>query len=232
MATNKPAFKKPSNNRFKIKVSRNGPYIVSGGIPLAENIIVTDAKGISYEWRAGKKYMLQGTYELCRCGQSKNKPFCDGTHRHIRFDGTETANRKPYLNQAKEINGPNLKLTDAPALCVHARFCDRAGGIWKLTEQSNNPEARRIAIEEASDCPSGRLVVWDKEGNEIEPEFKPSIELVEDPYKGVSGPLWICGGILIESADGSTYEIRNRVALCRCGKSANKPFCDGIHLNK
>ena len=232
MATNKQACKKPSNNRFKIKVSRNGPYIVSGGIPLAENIIITDAKGISYKWRAGKKYMLQGTYELCRCGQSKNKPFCDGTHQHIRFDGTETANREPYLNQAKEINGPDLKLTDAPALCVHARFCDRAGGIWKCTEQSSDPEARRIAIEEAGDCPSGRLVVWDKEGNEIEPEFKPSIELVEDPYTGVSGPLWVRGGILVESADGTTYEIRNRVTLCRCGKSANKPFCDGTHLNK
>ena len=79
---------------------------------------------------------------------------------------------------------------------------------------------------------SGRLLVWDKDGNPIEPELEPSIELVEDPSKGVSGPLWVRGGIPIESADGTTYEIRNRITLCRCGKSENKPFCDGIHLRK
>ena len=33
----------------------------------------------------------------------------------------------------------------------------------------------------------------------------------------------------MESADGTTYEIRNRVTLCRCGASQNKPFCDGSH---
>ncbi|HET8688843.1 MAG TPA: CDGSH iron-sulfur domain-containing protein [Methanosarcina sp.] len=38
------------------------------------------------------------------------------------------------------------------------------------------------------------------------------------------------GGIPIESADGKQYEIRNRVTLCRCGKSRNKPFCDGSHV--
>ena len=37
------------------------------------------------------------------------------------------------------------------------------------------------------------------------------------------------GGIQIESADGFKYEVRNRVTLCRCGKSQNKPFCDGTH---
>ena len=232
MVTNKQASRKTSSDRFKIKVSQNGPYIVYGGVPLTVNIIVTDASGIAYEWRAGKKYPIQDTYQLCRCGQSRNKPFCDGTHEHIKFDGTETASREPYLKQAKVLKGPELTLTDLPGLCVHAGFCDRAGGIWNLAQYSDTPEARRIAIEEASNCPSGRLVVWDKEGNEIEPQFELSIELVEDPYSGGSGPLWIRGGIPIESADGTTYEIRNRVTLCRCGKSANKPFCDGIHLER
>jgi CDGSH-type Zn-finger protein len=37
------------------------------------------------------------------------------------------------------------------------------------------------------------------------------------------------GGIAITSADGYTYEVRNRVTLCRCGHSKNKPFCDGTH---
>jgi CDGSH-type Zn-finger protein len=37
------------------------------------------------------------------------------------------------------------------------------------------------------------------------------------------------GGITIESADGVPYEVRNRVTLCRCGRSDNKPFCDASH---
>lgn len=217
-------------SRGKIKVSKNGPYLVSGGIPLSEQIICIDSEGQSHGWREGKKYPLQENYALCRCGQSQNKPFCDGTHMKVNFDVTETASREPYLEQAKEIDGPGLKLTDVQGLCAAARFCHRAGGIWKLTRQSDDPEAKQTAIEEASDCPSGRLVVWEKDGKVIEPEFEPSIGLVEDPQAGVMGPIWVRGGIPIESADGTIYEIRNRVTLCRCGKSANKPFCDGSHL--
>jgi CDGSH-type Zn-finger protein len=230
MATEKQTSKKAL--KFKIIISKNGPYLVSGGVPLAENVIVTDADGYSYEWRRDKEYPVQENYKLCRCGQSKNKPFCDGTHLQINFNGTETASRESYFEQAGEISGSGLELTDATALCAHASFCDRAGGIWELIERSDEPEARRIAIEEAANCPSGRLVVWDKEGNEIESEFEPSIELVEEPHKDVSGPIWVRGNIQIESADGTTYEVRDRVTLCRCGKSANKPFCDGTDHNK
>jgi CDGSH-type Zn-finger protein len=65
----------------------------------------------------------------------------------------------------------------------------------------------------------------------MEPELADSVALVEDPAKGVSGPVWVRGAVAIESADGKPYEARNRVTLCRCGKSANKPFCDGNHIS-
>jgi CDGSH-type Zn-finger protein len=218
-----------SHDGPKIRTSKNGPYLVSGGIPLAKQIIGIDTAGYSYEWREGKKYPSKDNYALCRCGQSKNKPFCDGIHIKVNFNGTETASREPYLDQAERIDGTALELTDAQELCAAARFCDRAGGIWNLTQQSMDSEAKRIAIEEAGNCPSGRLVVWDKKGKAIEPKFEPSIGLVEDPQEGMRGPIWVRGGIPVESADGSIYEIRNRVTLCRCGKSSNKPFCDGSH---
>lgn len=219
------------DSRGKIKISKNGPYLVSGGIPLSEQIICIDSEGQCHGWREGKKYPSQENYALCRCGHSQHKPFCDGTHMKIHFDGTETASRQPYLEQANEIDGPGLKLTDAQDFCASARFCHRAGGIWKLTKQSDDPEDKQKAIEEAGDCPSGRLVVWEKNGEAIKPKFEPSIGLVEDTQAGVMGPIWVRGGIPIESADGTTYEIRHRVTLCRCGKSANKPFCDGSHLS-
>jgi CDGSH-type Zn-finger protein len=216
-------------NPVNIKISKNGPYTVSGNVPLEEDIIVLDKDGMPYEWSVGKKFAVRETYTLCRCGQSKNMPFCDGSHLHTDFDGTETADKKPFLKEAKDIPGPGLDLKDAPGLCVHAGFCDRAFGIWTLVDNSDVPGAKSTAIEEAGNCPSGRLVVQEKDGREIEPAFKPAIGLVVDPDYDDVGPLWVRGCIPIQGSAGTQYEIRNRVTLCRCGKSTNKPFCDGSH---
>jgi CDGSH-type Zn-finger protein len=214
----------------RIKVTPNGPYLVRGGVPLSRQIIVSDANGDPLTWSAGETLPAAETYALCRCGQSKRWPFCDGTHARIHFDGTETASREPYLDQAEVTEGPDLRLTDCHALCIHASFCDRCGGTWDLTKRSDDPEARQTAVEQAGNCPSGRLVAWEKEGRPIEPEFDPSIGLVEDPLHDTKGPFWVRGGIPIEAEDGYEYEVRNRVTLCGCGKSANKPFCDRSHL--
>lgn len=220
----------PAKNNCMIRVQKDGPYLVSGGVPVNDQIIETDAEGYSSRWLPGNSHAVQKEYVLCRCGQSKNKPFCDETHIIVNFDGTETAGKARYADQAKELMGPALRLTDAEDLCSHARFCLRSGRIWNLTRQSDIPEAAALAIEEAGNCPSGRLVIWDKStGRAIEPTFGPSIGLVEDPQEGVRGPIWVRGGIPIVSSDGTRYEIRNRVTLCRCGKSLNKPFCDGDH---
>ena len=111
----------------RIVVSKDGPYIVSGNAPLADQTIVTDAQGNSQSWEEGNKYSVRKGYALCRCGHSNSKPFCDGTHTKIGFDGTETASRASYLDQAKAFDGPALRLTDAEGLCASARFCDPNG---------------------------------------------------------------------------------------------------------
>jgi CDGSH-type Zn-finger protein len=215
----------------KIKVTTNGPYLVYGEIPVQHQEIVTDPKGIPVKWLTTAKHPPQEICALCRCGQSKNKPFCDGTHAKVGFDGAETANQESYLDKPEVIDGPALKLIDVKELCASARFCHRAGEIWNLVPKSGDPEAKRIAQEESCDCPSGRLIVQDKKtGKIVEPKLEPSISLIEDPDMGVSGPIWVRGGIPVESADGKTYRIRNRITLCRCGKSSNKPFCDSSHF--
>jgi CDGSH-type Zn-finger protein len=228
---NSEAADKSGNSKCKIKVAKNGPYTVSGSIPLRNGTIIIGKEDCPERWEYGSKYPQQESCSLCRCGESKNKPFCDGMHAKVNFDGTETASHEHYIKRADAIDGPELKLTDLIDLCAIARFCDRAGGVWDLVRHSDDIEARKIAIEEAVDCPAGRLVVWDKKtGKAIEPNFEKSIAFVEDPQKGVSGPIWVRGYIPIESADGRTYEVRNRVTLCRCGRSTNKPFCDGSHI--
>jgi CDGSH-type Zn-finger protein len=223
-------YQTQKGSQFKIKITKNGPYVASGSVPLSQQSECVDKDDQCHGWKEEKKYPAQETYALCRCGHSRNKPFCDGSHLKVQFDGAETTSHTSYLEQAEEIEGPDLKLTDAEGFCAAARFCHRAGGTWNLTEQSADPQARKTAIEEACDCPSGRLVAWDKNGKTIEPDFEPSIGLVEDTQAGKMGPIWVRGGIPVESADGATYETRNRVTLCRCGKSLNKPFCDGNHL--
>lgn len=162
----------------KIKIMKEGPYTVSGSVPLEEKVIVY--KDYENHYVGGQPLPQMETYALCRCGYSKNLPFCDGSHSKVHFDGTETASKEPYLNQAESVEGPDLMLTD--------------------TEEA------------------------------IESAYKPSIVILQDPAKECSGPIWVRGGIPIESSDGSVYEIRNRVTLCRCGESENKPFCDAAHV--
>ena len=218
--------------RYRIRATHNGRYLVQGGVPLARQIIVSDEAGDPVAWRRGEEYAVGDTYALCRCGQSKTWPFCDGTHAAAHFDGTETASQAPYLHQAEVTEGPDLRLTDVPALCANAGFCTPHGGTWELTRRSDDPQARQTAIEQACNCPSGRIVAWQKDGPALEPALEPSIALFENPATGARGSIWVRGGIPIEAADGTVYERRHRVTLCGCGLSGNKPFCDGCHTEK
>ena len=86
------------------------------------------------------------------------------------------------------------------------------------------------AVKSASECPAGRLTAIAEDGSCIEPELEPAIEITQDPEMGVSGGIYVKGGIPLISGDGHLYETRNRIVLCRCGRSKDKPFCDGAHI--
>lgn len=211
----------------KIKITKNGPYFVSDSLLLTKDIIEYDEDGIPLKTEKIKTIPTHQDYALCRCGHSKNKPFCDGSHITHHFNGSENRDAKQKFEKiASQLDGPDLILKDAPNLCSGAGYCHRAGGVWNLTENSENPESKKTAIEECHCCPSGRLFAVDKTtGQPIEPELEQSIGISHN------GPLCVKGGVPIQAVDGSTYEIRNRVTLCRCGKSQNKPFCDASHLS-
>ena len=75
-------------------------------------------------------------------------------------------------------------------------------------------------------------MAWnDATGEAVEQKYEPSIGLIEDTAKRCAGPLWMRGGVRVVGADGFNYEVRNRMTLCRCGASKNKPFCDGTHVS-
>ena len=217
-------------NEPKIRIIKDGPYVVSGSVPLSEKIIIPVGGGYIYE--EGETLPQKATYLLCRCGKTKTPPFCDGAHVAAHFDGTETACKTDYHVRAARISGDGIDLLD-DGRCAFARFCHRdSGDAWELAEDSGSAFHHDEAIITANECPSGRLTAVEKDGKEHEPDYSPAIEILQDPEERVSGGIFVKGGIPIESADGSVYEIRNRIVLCRCGMSGNKPFCDSRHVSE
>lgn len=214
----------------RIKVCKDGPYVITGNVPLIQETADRGPDGIPDQWRMIGEYPRRERYSLCRCGGTRDVPYCDQSHVELRFDGTETVSREDYLDRCKRYEGPVLDMNDRLDICAKAQFCQRGGGTWKLIQDSADPDRRGLAIESACQCPAGRLVIYEKDGRPIEPPFEKVISVTQDPGRKVSGPLWVKGCVPVESADGFTYERRNRVTLCRCGGSRIKPLCDGSHV--
>ena len=218
---------------FKITVTAQGPYLVYGRPPLAMQFIMPNERGESWYFQEGLHFTTdKEPTALCRCGASHNKPYCDGEHLRAKWDPHPTADTNGLLDNIEITSGEKISLTDNSKFCAFARFCDAAGGVWRHTESSDDRISRRLAIRGASMCPSGRLLAWNNASEQpYEPDFEPSLGLIEDDTIGASGGLWVRGGIRIEREDGRSYEIRNRNVLCRCGHSVNKPYCDGSHAS-
>lgn len=218
------------DNQKKVKVTDNGPYKVTGKVAMNKLRYKTNERGFSLSYEETESYPVKDTSYLCRCGKSLNKPYCDGTHMEG-FDGTETAGHRTYDEMAKCIEGKLMDLLDAEELCSVSRFCDTKSGTWNLVETAENLDAKDIVKHQCIHCPSGRLTMVTKEGERIEPYLPKQISVLQDPDCSREGPLWIQGGMEIEDAQGKCYPIRNRVTLCCCGRSKNKPFCDASHVD-
>ena len=124
-----------------VHVAYNGPLFVRGRLAIED--APANAPGTAY--RAA----------LCRCGKSRNKPFCDNSHEKVRFSDY--------------------------------------GAVGETGSQ----------------------------------EFEDGGELAIKPIQ--DGPLMFNGNLTISNSSGRNAWHGSRVALCRCGESANKPFCDGAH---
>lgn len=214
-----------------ITIVEDGPYVVRGGVPLSEDAIVAAPEGSHLQYNRVRDHEVHEEYHLCRCGASHHKPFCDGAHEAAGFDGTETASRAPFAERADAYGGPELRLLDDNR-CAFARLCHRQGSdVWDLTETADSEEQAQEAIAASWHCPTGRLEHHDRATGEVcEQGFEPSLVILQDPQEHASGPVFVRGGIPLVGADGHEYEQRNRYALCRCGSSTNKPFCDAMHV--
>ena len=205
-----------------IAAAPNGPLIVTGGVPLYRRRAVKSEHGEPLAWQTTGRIETRDRYALCRCGQSDRKPFCDGTHAKVGFRADDAATGT-YAERSKELGGTGITVRDDRSICVHAGFCGtRITNVWKLVSGTAESTVRSQVIGMVEKCPSGALT-YRFDGDDLEALLPQVISVTDD------GPLWVTGGIPVVSSGGEGLEIRNRVTLCRCGSSANKPLCDGSH---
>ncbi len=197
-----------------ITPTTNGPYMVAAGLP------VTDARG--------ERSVAETPVFLCRCGGSASKPFCDGTHARIGFEGALGADHGPMSERRDAYEGDGITIYDDRTRCAHAGACtDGLAAVWKLRQEPwiepMGAPAERIA-EVVRRCPSGALT-YALPGDPTPLEEQLEAEVIAVP----NGPFQVRGAVSVVAPDGEAFEARNRQTLCRCGQSASKPFCDGGH---
>lgn len=139
-----------------------------------------------------------------------------------------TSERRYEPDVLKKYAGDGIEVGWEPKLCIHVANCIRA------LPQVFDPDARPwVNVEGASadevagaieSCPTGALTYVRTDGAPREP--------LESPTKvqaRPNGPLFVRGDIQMIDAEGNVTRQATRIALCRCGQSSNKPYCDLSH---
>jgi CDGSH-type Zn-finger protein/truncated hemoglobin YjbI len=210
-----------SDRPAQILCARNGPYLVSGVRR------VLDWLGQPAPWRP--------EMALCRCGASAIKPLCDGSHSRVGFTDEKDPRRVP--DRLDHYVGQQVTILDNRGTCQHSGFCtDRLATVFRLREEPFvAPSGGRLdeIIRAVRDCPSGALSyaidgVEERAVVDWHIQREPMVEVSKDgPYRVTGGIDLLDGeGRAVERNDGASLE---HYALCRCGRSQNKPFCSGMH---
>jgi CDGSH-type Zn-finger protein len=188
---------------------------------------VVSEDGDPLTWQTIERLPRSTPFALCRCGGSADKPFCDGTHARTGFVAEQRASTTAYSERRRGYAATGIVVYDDRSICEHAGFCgNRVSNIWKMAKDGSLDDSvvRAQAIAMIEHCPSGALTFALADGGAaVEPELRTQVSVIDD------GPLFVSGGVQVELPGGEPLEVRNRMTLCRCGQSQNKPLCDGTH---
>lgn len=206
----------------KIKAVKNGPLIV-------ENVSVIKLQN-------GKEYPVDSPVKLCRCGDSLDKPLCDGMHAFFDFDDA----KDPYRTEdtVDVFRGEHMTVYENRGVCSHRGICyEDLPQVWKMQREVridmsavDTPEMVEAVIDICRRCPSGALSFSLPGGTRDLDGYPSSGEISLAPRRyGYDGPYEVTGGIEFTDEDGNVPESEDHYALCRCGHSKNMPFCSGDH---
>ena len=199
------------SDKTTIKVKEDGPYLVTNCQTL---------KGFD-----GTVYKSEGTVALCRCGGSKNKPYCDGAHAQNGFSGAKDPNRVP--DKRDNYEGAGVTLHDNRGICAHSASCtDNLKTVFKLGEEpwiDPNGDTVENIVAMVQKCPSGALSYSIDGVEHRDRESDPMIMVAPN------GPYAIFGGADLQDEQRGEGASQEHLDLCRCGHSQNKPFCSGAH---
>jgi len=195
----------------------NGPYVFKDPTTVSACRILADAKR--------KPIVNQPYIALCRCGGSKTKPFCDGSHLTNGFRSEKTADSTG--DKRDDYVGTGIVIHDNRGICTHSGQCtSRLASVFREDDEPwidpNGAKTRQI-VETIKKCPSGALS-YTVDAVEHRDQDRPPKLVVSK-----NGPYCIEGGIELLGADFGDGASREHYCLCRCGASKNKPFCDGTH---
>ena len=206
-----------NNDKPKIACLPNGPYYLLNDLTPRSVPNLQDAKGDPLATVTG--------VALCRCGGSSKKPFCDGTHGRIGFTDDKQTDGK--LDRRNNYVGKRITVHDNRGICSHAGHCtDSLSAVFRLGEEPwIDPDGATVQaiIDTIKKCPSGALSYTVEGVEQRDQERPPMVTVTKDGPYAVTGGIELLGQPMGEGASSEHY------ALCRCGGSKNKPFCDGTH---
>ncbi|HKK74381.1 MAG TPA: (4Fe-4S)-binding protein [Saprospiraceae bacterium] len=136
------------------------------------------------------------------------------------------------MSRTKEYTNGEVTIVWKSNLCTHSKNC--VNGLPAVFDVEARPwinaegASTQDIIDQVNKCPSGALTTY------LNEEGKPKAEVPEDgPQVSLkvtpNGPILVDGAIHLTYPDGKEEDKAKGVALCRCGASGKKPFCDGSH---
>lgn len=174
----------------------------------------------------GQVFDLDQVTALCRCGKSKNMPYCDGSHAKEGLCEEKDPKRK-IPDQVKDYLGKDITVHFNLAVCSHNAACVKGlPEVFNVRKKpwimADNAPVEKV-IETIKKCPSGALS-YSIDGVKYT-NFSDNLEVLMQK----NGPFQVKGGIEMKDEKATKPEIATQYELCRCGLSKNKPFCDGTH---
>lgn len=166
-----------------INVTPDGPLVLTGGVPVVRRRIVESEHGEPLTYETTEDLGRRDRVQLCRCGESATKPFCDASHRRTGFAADDTAGGR-YADRATELGGTGITVRDDRSVCVHAGFCgNRVTNVWKSVAATDDSTVRAQVIAMIEHCPSGALTF------RLDPRGR-GLGAVRDPQPRDALPVW------------------------------------------